>query len=140
MKTREADDRSSIGALLDYLNACHDGVIRRMSFAKERAWNQNGDLVYPFTNLAEKGKCEIDMELLLNSYVGASTQQVIQLSFKDVRSFRFAQESSSDYSDVCEVTFSVVSDHVFEFLFSEAARMTVFLSLQCSKVVCRETD
>ena len=86
MKRHEAADEASIRALLDYLNACHDGVVRRISFLKDRAYTDEGDVFWPAESPAawkdSMARCSIEMELLLDNYAGASPKQVVILRLK----------------------------------------------------------
>ena len=145
MKRHEAADEASIRALLDYLNVCHDGVVRRISFLKDRAYTDEGDVVWPAESPAawkdSMARCSIEMELLLNSYAAASPRQVVLLRFEDVRSFRFFQENTFDYSFIYEVVLNESGAGEFEFVFrmgwSEKAEA---LRIVCSRVVCEELD
>ncbi len=138
MKIREADDENSIRALLDYLNVCHDGFIRRISFIKDREyWDEDGGIAYPSDENGYNIICDIEMDLLLNSYIGASRLQVVLLIFEKVMHFRFFQENSFDYSEIYEVTFNRVSNGTFDFSFCEPSK-NMMLTLNCSKVICKE--
>ena len=143
MKRREATDEASIRALLDYLNVCHDGVVRRISFLKDVAYTDEGDVFWPAQSEAAKdgmAACSIEMELLLNSYAGASPRQVVLLRFEGVRSFRFFQDAF-DYSFIEQVVLNESGAGEFEFLFrmgwSEKAEA---LRIVCPRIVCVELD
>ena len=131
-------------ALLGHLNVCHDGVMHRISLLKDVAYTDEGDVSWPAQSPAawKNGMvpCSIEMELLLNSYAGASPRQVVLLRFEDVRSFRFLQEAS-DYSFIYEVVVNELGAGEFEFLFrmgwSEKAEA---LRIVCPRVVCMELD
>ena len=139
MKIHEADDENSIGALFDYLNVCHDGFIRRISFIKDREYcDEDGNITYPSEENGYNIICDIEMELLLNSYIGALPRQIVMLTFEKVMSFRFFQESSFDYSEIYEATFNRSSNGTFEFSFYESAKRNTMLTLNCSKVICKE--
>lgn len=138
MKIREADDENSIRALLDYLNVCHDGFIRRISFIKDRKyWDEDGGIAYPSDENGYNIICDIEMDLLLNSYIGASRLQIVLLIFEKVMSFRFFQENSFDYSEIYEVTFKPTSNGTFDFSFYEPSK-NMMLTLNCSKIICKE--
>ena len=145
MKRHEAADEASIRALLDYLNVCHDGVVRRISFLKDVAYTEEGDVSWPAQSRgpgrACMAPCSIEMELLLNSYPAASPRQVVLLRFEDVRSFRFFQENTFDYSFIYEVVLNESGAGEFEFLFrmgwSEKAEA---LRIVCPRIVCMELD
>ncbi len=144
MKTHEASDEASIRALLAYLNVCHDGVVRRISFLKDVAYTDEGDVSWPAQSPPawKNGMvpCSIEMELLLNSYAAASLRQVVLLRFGDVRSFRFFQDAF-DYSFIYEVVLNKAGAGEFEFLFrmgwSEKAEA---LRIVCPRIVCVELD
>ena len=138
MNIFEANDESSIRELLDHLNVCHDGYIRRISFIKDRQYNEDGNVSYPCEEDGGNIICDIEMNLLLNSYIGASPRQIVLLSFKEVRFFRFFQESSFDYSEIYELTFHQAGDGTFEFSFCEPSKKITILTLNCSKVICKE--
>lgn len=112
MKTHKADDEDSIRALLEYLNVCHDGSLRRISFVKDRELTEDGNLIIFSSEMLVKGDCEIEAELLLNSYIGASPTQVVILNFQDVRSFRLYQDNNFDYSDIYMRSTSVVPANI----------------------------
>jgi hypothetical protein len=110
-KRHEATDRASIRALLDSLNACHDGVVRRISFQKDVA------------------------------YAAVSARQVVLLRFEDVQSFRFLQEDTFDYSFLYEVVLNESRADGFEFLFRAGwAEKAEALRIVCARVVCVELD
>ena len=144
MKRREASDEASIRALLDYLNVCHDGSIRRISFLKCREYSEEGNLVYPDVDskhlMKDLTRCGIEVELLLNSYTGALPKQVVVLNFEEVRSFRLFQEKTFDYSEIYEVAFRASGEGEFEFAFRvrPAAEKIDALSIICPKIVCTE--
>ncbi len=145
MKQREAADEASIRALLDYLNVCHDGVVRRISFLKDVAYTNEGDVSWPARSPAawKNGMvpCSIEMELLLNSYAAASPRQVVLLRFEDVRSFRFFQEDTIDYSFIYEALLNKSGADGFEFLFRVGwAEKAEALRIVCARVVCVELD
>lgn len=147
MKMHEANDENSIRALLDYLNVCHDGVVRRVSFIKDRDYTIEGDVYYPRGGVApgesiDAAECDVEMELLLNSYDAASLRQVVLLYFERVRSFRFYQEPSFDYAEILEVDFRVSEPRGFEFIFriGPEKKPTDVLSLTCETALCFELE
>jgi len=138
MSIREAADAVSIRALLDYLNLCHDASLRRITFMKKREFDAAGDLVYPFTDMKDAVKCDIEIELLLNSYRDALPEQIVLLYFMAVQSFRFCQQETYDYSDIRQVDFRPSQTGMFEFCFSATQKEIKVLTLVCSKLVCEE--
>jgi hypothetical protein len=142
MSIQRARDEASIRALLDYLNACHDGSLRRITFSKSRGYTNDGDLFYPLEPPEDWQSapvpCDIEMELLLNSYMGASTRQIVLLRFDGVRTFRFSQDSTYDYSDIYEVNVSPIEPGVVKLSFCATVNRIETLTIMCSKVVCVE--
>jgi hypothetical protein len=147
MKSREASDKESIQALLDSLNVCHDGWVRRISFLKDRNFYVEGDVYYPSEG-AEPGEVidaaelDIEVELLLNSYIGAMIRQIVILCFERVHSFRFFQERTFDYSEILDVSFRTTTDNEFGFVFRAGTetRPIEVLSFVCREVTCIELD
>jgi hypothetical protein len=144
MKKHETKDEVAIRALLDYLNACHDAVVRRISFLKDRAYTEEGDVFWPAQSPGawkdSMALCSIEMELLLNSYPAASRKQVVLLRFEDVRSFRFFQDAF-DYSFLNEVVLNESGGDEFEFLFCMGwAEKAEALRIVCPRIVCTELD
>jgi hypothetical protein len=142
MKKHEANDETSIRAILDYLNVCHDGWLRRISFIKDRNYNEDGNIFYPYEKEGDEIKCDIEMELLLTSYKGALPKQVVVLYFNDVRSFKFFQENTFDYSEILEVNFLKSGKNEFEFLFRIGPEKEPIdiLRIVCPKIICTEFD
>ena len=147
MKIHDADDANSIQALLEYLNACHDGVIRRISFLKGRSYTDEGDISrtaeMPDDWRTDAARCSIEMEVLLNSYAGAAVKQVVLLQFEKVQSFRFFQERASDYSDIYELVCQEVGENAFEFISrirQPGQERTDSLQIICSSLTCIELD
>jgi hypothetical protein len=138
MKIYEPNDKPSIREILDHLNVCHDGVIRRITFMKDREYNEYGDVSFPCEEDGGDVNCDIDIELLLNSYIGASTRQMVVFSFKGVKFFNFFQESSFDYSWIHELTFHQANNGTFDFSFCVSSNMIKILTLNCTKVICKE--
>ena len=138
MKTHKADDEDSIRTLLDYLNHCHDGFVRRFSFVKNIELTKDGNVILSSSETLGKSKFEIEVELLLNSYVGASPPQIVMLKFEDTSSFRFCQDNKFVYSDIYEVNFCRAGKYMFEFSFCKTQEKIEFLNIACRKVVCRE--
>ncbi len=142
MRTREAADEPSIHALLDDLNACHDGSLRRITFSKMRGYTSEGDLSY-LSDPSDDWRtapvpCNIEMELLLNSYIGASPRQIVLLRFDAVRSFQLHQDNSYDYSDIYEVNVSPAELGTVKLSFCATAEKIETLTIICTKVACIE--
>jgi len=124
--------------LLKRLNYCHDASIRRICFVKHREFDEDGNLVFPFTELSDTILCGIQAELLLNSYSGAAKNQIVSLEFEGVEAFSFSQDGAFDYSDVFEVNFRPKPEKAFEFLFLATVNKINFLSVICREIVCQE--
>ena len=139
MKQYEANNRSSIRELLDRLNLCHDGVIRRISFRKGREYDEQGNICYLYELDEHNIHCNIEIELLLNSHIGASKKQVVFLIFTDVISFRFFQERTFDYSEIYEVNFKQTNNGTFEFSFIEHSQKRILsLLIDSPQLICKE--
>lgn len=140
MKKREASDEVSIRSILDHLNVCHDGWLRRISFAKNRDYDEEGNLFYPWEQEGDEIKCDVEMEILLTSYEGASPRQVVVLRFEGVRSFRFFQENTFDYSEILELIFGKAGENEFEFVLRTGPEREPIdvLSIVSPKIVCTE--
>jgi hypothetical protein len=145
MKIHEARNEGSIRELLGYLNVCHDGIIRRISFLKDRGYTEEGDVFRPHESerwMEDEAKCNIEMELLLNSYAGASLKQIVLLYLQDVRSFRFFQEKASDYAEILEFVLHKAREGEFEFIVRTGPETKPIdaLSVVCSGILCIELE
>ncbi len=129
---KEAND------LLSRLCHCHDGSLKRISFVKDRALDEDGNLVYPFGDMKNAVYCDIEVELLLNSYEEAKKDQVVEFTFKKTDCFNFAQEKGIDYSDIQEVTCDGGQNSLLVFRFYAGEARTEVISLTCQKVSCKE--
>lgn len=138
MKSFEAKDEASIRILLNHLNSCHDGWTRRISFMKDREYGEDNNVFYPNEEMGSEVRCDIEIELLLDSYVGALPRQMVTLTFHGVHVFRFLQDDSFDYSEIYEVILDRAEEGEFEFSFRAVSKRAIFLTLSCSKVTCRE--
>jgi hypothetical protein len=126
-------------SLLERLNYLHDGAIRKICFSKKRSINEaDGSLVYPFDNMADFIKCNIEMELLHNSYDGAKKTQILTVSFCDTTSFNFAQDDSYDYSDIYEAKCVSGEAGNMTFYFYSSEEKVESLAITCSEFVCEE--
>jgi hypothetical protein len=142
MGTHEAGDDASIRSLLDYLNACHDGSLRRITFRKSRSYTNDGNVCHPLEPPEDwrtaSVPCDIEMELLLNSYTGASPRQIVLLRFGTVRSFRFSQDDTYDYSDIYKVGLSPMESGMVRLSFYATVEKIETLTIICSRVMCTE--
>ena len=119
------------------LNFCHDASLRKISFYKIREVDEhNGSLIYPFDDLKEMMDCDIELELILNSYEGAKKDQIVILEFKDTTSFSFYQTPDFDYSDIYEL--EVTENQGLQFSFYAIDKKIKTLSLTCGKFISKE--
>ncbi len=95
VKVTEVEGISQATALLQHLNACHDGSLRNIHFRKQRDVMEDGSLSYGFQTVADFVLCNVEAELLLNSYEGAKPDQIVLLEFKEVSEIMFARQLST---------------------------------------------
>ncbi|RKY06698.1 MAG: hypothetical protein DRP65_11445 [Planctomycetota bacterium] len=145
MKIWEPKNSAELKALMTHLCGCHDASITRISFIKDRTFDEDGNLVYPFGDTNEFVNCNVEMELLLNCYPGAKKQQVVVFKFIDTRIFVFMQDESFDYSNIFKVDGNIGDDSQFNFIFYSSRLYTSkrndkvkSLELSCAKVICTE--
>ena len=139
MNLLEADNLNKAQNVLKYLNRCHDGSIKTISFTKKRELDsKTGDLVYDAIDTQEMALCEVEIEMLLNSYEGAKKDQVIILEFKQVKKFRFSQDKAVDYADIYESTVSKGIDSFLKFKFLSTVKKLLTLSISCDKLIVVE--
>lgn len=134
MKRHQPRGIKEIKVLLGYLNSCHDGSIKRISFIKKRGIDKSGNLVYLSEEFSET---DIEIELILNSYQGAKRSQIVILEFNNVKVFSFHQDASFDYSDIREL--KVETDKAsLNFTFISTIKEVNPLTISCSQIVCIE--
>jgi hypothetical protein len=145
MKTFKPKNTKEIINLISYLNFCHDGSLRKICFLKNREVDiTNGSLIYPFENTKEFIDCDIEVELILNSYEGAKKDQIILFEFKNTKSFGFSQNEGFDYSDIYEVEFKSDNNANLNFIFythkppNAPNEKIAFLSIVCKEIICIE--
>ena len=134
MKKFTVETSKEITDLLKLINFCHDASLRNISFRKKREFNKNGSLIYPFKNIKQAIKCDISLELLLNSFEGAKKKQIVLFEFIDVDMFSFKQNNEFDYSDIYEVKFQEAKDYGYNFVFYATQSKIDFLSLFCKSL------
>ncbi|MGA2093213.1 MAG: hypothetical protein ABSH16_07400 [Sedimentisphaerales bacterium] len=105
---------------------------------KDRALNEDGNLVYPSGDMKETAYCDVEVELLLNSYEGAKKDQVVVFTFKKTDCFNFRQAKGIDYSDIQEVKCDGSQNSRLEFRFYAGEARTEVISLTCQEVSCKE--
>lgn len=139
MRIRKTKNFSEVKALIQNLNFCHDSSLRKICFIKKRSVDKkDGSLIYPFDNIEELINCDIEMELILNSYLGAKKDQIIILSFKDVKSFKFMQNGKYDYSDIYELKAIANKYSNADFHFYSTKEKIESLIITCSEFICKE--
>ena len=138
MKISKPTKGEEIRCLLDYFAKCHDASLRKICFKKNREFDENGNLVYPFNDVNESVNCDIEIEMLLNSYTNARKDQVVLFGFKNVKAFNFMQEEDFDYSDIYEVKFRATDVGYFNFVFSTKNGEREVLNLYCRNFVSKE--
>ena len=138
MKITEAGTKEQLRALLKYLNHCHDASMRKVCFKKQRAVDKrNGSLIYPFEKIKDVVLCDVEVELLLNSYRGAKKDQIVVLEFEAVKKLAFCQDEQHDYSDVHEVGIRATGTEMDVTFFSTKKKLSS-LQLSCKRLICKE--
>jgi hypothetical protein len=92
-------DPASISTMLQNFNHFHDASLIKVEFAKERQYDESGDLVYPFADISANVLCNINLVFLHNNYQSAHTKQIVTCRCLNVSRFSFNQDSY-DYSDI----------------------------------------
>ncbi len=139
MKITKANNVKQAEALLQYLNACHDGSIISFCVKKQREVDkQDGSLIYPDIDPADFVLCEIEMELILNSYEGAKTDQIVQLQFEQVREFTLKQDKMHDFSELYEVAVQDGNASTIRVIFYATEDRISAVDLFCESIVCKE--
>lgn len=134
MKKYNPKNYEELIILIKHLNFLHDGCLTKINFIKKRKLNEKGDLVYLDNNLLNTN---INIELLLNSYLTAQKNQKIILKFKNVESFTFFQHEDFDYSDLYEL--KITNNKLnYIFTFFSSPQKTKFLIICCSQFTCIE--
>ncbi len=139
MKITRAANVQEARALFEHLNACHDASVRELLLKKQREVDeQDGSLIYPDVDVADFVLCEVQMELILNSYEGAKTDQIVQLEFEQVREFTFKQDRKHDFSDLYEVVIQDDDASNIRVIFYSTKDRIIAADLLCESIVCRE--
>ena len=139
MKTVSCRNERNILELLRHLNFCHDASMRKICFSKDRQVDRkDGALVYPFGDIRDTIKCDIQVELILNSYEGAKTDQIVILEFKESTAFELMQTCDFDYSDIYELRFEQEKGPNFHFTFYATGNKVKVFSISCKQLICKE--
>lgn len=136
-KIIEPKDSKELNDLLKCLNFCHDGSMRRISFIKQREISKDGSLVYPFEDKKDFVNCNIEMELILNSFKGAKRDQIVLFEFKDANTLFFRQDMGFDYSDIYEAKFKETAEKSLNFIFYSTGNKIESLSIICRKLIVK---
>lgn len=106
-------------------------------FLKKRELDEHdGSLIYPFEDEKEFVNCDIEMELLLNSFQGAKKDQKVRFQFGNAKRFSFSQSTDFDYADIYDLDFEVRDAAQLEFsFFSTSAKIKAF-SVTCEMFTC----
>ncbi len=124
--------------MFSYLNESHDGSLHKITFIKLREYASDGSLVYPFDDPKDFILCNVAAELLLNSYRNAGKQQVVILNFHHVTQFKFAQDSTRDYSDIQRAIVEKGNGKNLRVRFFAGQERTEVLVLECQNIECQE--
>lgn len=139
MKIIEPKNLQEIDNIISRLNFCHDASMKKICFLKNRNIDEKtGDLVYPFEDVKDRIKCDIEIELILNSYAGAKKNQIVLFEFKEVTNLYFMQKENFDYSDIYELKFKGTKNAKLGFNFYATEKKIKTLSIICNKVICKE--
>lgn len=138
MKVHKPKSVDEIKNTISYLCDCHDASIRKICFVKDREVEQDGSLVYPFADIRDFINCDVEMELLLNSYPTAKKDQIVLLKFIKTRSLTLMQTEDFDYSDIYELKFEGKKGTNLLFCFYATEKKFKALSLSCEMLICEE--
>ena len=143
MKTYSPTKEKEIIQIFEHFNNCHDASMRSVRFSKERTFDEeDGSLIYPEARILDQKYAHIDtqleIELLLNSYVGAKKDQLVTFEFKQTREFTFTQKTNYDFSEISEVVFKGKRKQglLFDVYVTDARILA--LSIICKGFTCRE--
>lgn len=139
MKITKAETKPQVQELMRSLNDCHDASIRKVCFIKPREVDKiSGSLIYPFQNIEDRTICDVEVELLLNSYPQAKKDQVVLLEFMGVKNLMLCQDEHQDYSDVYEVKVDFEDGQMMKVTFCSTEAKVPLLHLSCVQLICKE--
>ena len=139
MKITKATNAKQAAGLFQHLNACHDASLRSVSVKKQRDVDkEDGSVIYPDDDPADFVLCEVEMELILNSYEGAKVDQVVQLQFERVREFLFKQDGGHDFSDLYEAVIEDNGASNIHVTFYATNDRLLAADILCESIICRE--
>ncbi len=139
MRKLRAEKEEDLKKLVSYLNFCHDGILKKIIFLKKRELNEeDGSLLYLFNDKEDFITCDIEIEMLLNSYENAKKDQVVLLQFKGVDNFSFSQNKNFDYSNIYELRVQKNKSSRSEFIFYSTQNKIESLKIECDQLICIE--
>ena len=137
MRTLEAKNFEEATRLMEHLNHCHDGSMRKLCFYKKRKVDrQDGSLIYPFESIEGRTICNVEAELILNSYLGAKKGQIVLLQFQKVTHLTLIQLDQSDYSEIYEAVVKKDRKSKLKVTFYSTEEKIPTLTLSCERIVC----
>ncbi|MBI4846877.1 MAG: hypothetical protein HY810_10485 [Candidatus Omnitrophica bacterium] len=137
MKIHVPKNNKEVKDLIKYFNYCHDGCIRTVCFRKKCDIDGLGNLIFSFENTKDFLVCDIEMEMLLNSYSKAKKNQVIKLYFLETDVFQFFQKNNFDYSQIYQVSFNRNNKKI-NFIFYSTDKEIKSLIIRCKELIIRE--
>ena len=127
MKEHHPSNANDIAETIKYFNSFHDGVIKSISFQKDRnVLTEDGGVVFPGSE--EDLNTTVVIEMILNSYENAKNDQTIQLILEDAKHFNFNQ-SNFDCSAIYEVSFEEKKDSLKTLVFKAEYENVEFLTI-----------
>jgi len=136
MKKYESKSLDKIKEHLLYFNNLHDGVIKKISLYKKRGVDpKSGDLIYLFEAHETYASCDIEIELLLNSYDGAKMDQAVVICCKDARSLMISQKEDTDFSDVFECAVTQDTNLFFTIIFFISDNKHPLVQINCAEII-----
>ena len=139
MKITSVTSITGARRLVKRLNACHDGSLRTVCIRRQRNIDRrSGSLIYPFRDPTDFVLCDIDMELILNSYAGAKKDQIVRLRFERVRRFTLRQDQQHDSSELYEVVTTGDGSRWIRVIFYATKDRVAAAELSCETIVCEE--
>lgn len=139
MRKLKVEKYEDIKKLVSYLNFCHDGILKKVGFFKKRELDEeDGALIYSFNDKEDFITCDIEIEMLLNSYENAKKDQVVLLQFKGVDNFSFSQNKDFDYSNIYELQVQKNKNSRPQFVFYSTQNKIESLKIECEQLICIE--
>lgn len=125
-------------ALLAYLNQCHDAVIRKILISKDRTYDETGDISFPCDDIPDLFvRCEVEIEMLLNSYQGSKIDQVVVFRCVGVRDF-FVLQHGIDFAEIYEASVGAGEGEMLHVVFCASSAKAEVISIDCERIECCE--